>query len=148
LLFYAKARERALKKSTIISAFAKTGIWPFNHHVLHSSAFKPSKNTTTEPAQPLPAQLSTLLVPVQVQQDVPVDNEIHYIIPLPPALPHTSTRADLHRENQQLQHMIHFAEVQLEKDFTQMKLMDSENGQLHKQVHAKEKRKAEQKGTT
>ena len=44
--------------------------------------------------------------------------------------------------------MIHFAEVQLEKDFTQMKLMDSENGQLHKQVHAKEKRKAEQKGTT
>ena len=30
LVFYAKAREHALKRSTIISAFAKTGIWPFN----------------------------------------------------------------------------------------------------------------------
>ncbi|KAF8240819.1 hypothetical protein L208DRAFT_1198774, partial [Tricholoma matsutake] len=30
LVFYGKARERALKKTTIISAFAKTGIWPLN----------------------------------------------------------------------------------------------------------------------
>ena len=29
-----------------------------------------------------------------------------------------------------------------------MKLMDTENGWLHKQVHAKEKRKAEKQGTT
>jgi len=136
LVFYAKARERALKKSTIISAFAKTGIWPFNRHVIEPSAFEPSKNTTTEPAQPLPARLPTLLVPIQVHHDNPnldtsaAENEARYIIPLPPALPHTAARGDLRRENQMLRDTIHLTEVQLEKDFTQMKLMDLENGRL------------------
>ena len=44
--------------------------------------------------------------------------------------------------------MIHLAEVQQEKNFTQMKLMDSENGWLCKQVHVKETKKAEKKSTT
>lgn len=125
----------------------KTGIWPFNCHVLDSTAFEPSKNTSTEPAQPLPAKLPTLLIPIQVHNNteqvaLTADNEVHYIIPLPPALPHTAARVDLHCKNQQLQHTIHLAEVQLERDFTQMKLMDTENGRLCKQVYAKEKRKA------
>ncbi len=108
----------------------------------------------TEPAQPLPAKLPTLLVTIQVHPDnteqaLPTaKNEVCYIIPLPPALPHTTMRADLHRENQQLRHTIRLAEVQLEKDYTQMTLMDSENGRLCKQVYAKEKKKAEKKGTT
>jgi hypothetical protein len=152
LVFYSKARDRALKKSTIISAFAKTGIWPFNRHALDSSVFEPSKNTTTEPAQPMPAKLPTLLVPIHVLHDngeaSATDNEVRYTIPLPPAIRHTATRVELHHENQQLRHTIRFAEVQLEKDFMQMKLMDSENGRLRKQVHAKEKRRAEKKGTT
>ena len=93
LVFYAKARERVLKKTTIISAFAKTGIWPFNCHVLKLSAFKPLKNTTTEPTQPLPAKLPTLLVSIQAPhhntgQISPTANEVCYIIPLPTALPH------------------------------------------------------------
>jgi hypothetical protein len=119
LLFYVKAREHSLKKSTIIFAFMKTRIWPFNCHILDSSDFKPSKNMTTEPVQPLPAKLPTLLVPIQVHNNteqvvLTADNEVHYIIPLPPALPHTAARVDLHRENQQLQHTIHLVEVQLE----------------------------------
>jgi hypothetical protein len=154
LIFYTKARQRALKKSTIISAFAKTGIWPFNRYILDSSVFEPSKNTTTEPAQPMPAKLPTLLIPIHVlgdnteQNASTTTNEVRYIIPLPPALAHTATRADLHHENQQLRHTICLAEVQLEKDFTQMKLMDSENGRLRKQVHGKERRKTEKKSTT
>ena len=152
LQFYAKARERLLKKSTIISAFTKTGIWPFNRHILDPSVFEPSKNTTTEPAQPLPARLPTLLIPIQVHNNteqvaLTAGNEVCYIIPLLPALPHTAARVDLHHENQQLWHMICLAEVQLEWDFTQMKLMDTENGRLCKQVHAKEKRKAKKWGT-
>ena len=108
LEFYAKARERALKQSTIISAFAKTGIWPFNHHALDLSVFEPSKNTLTEAAQPLPSTLLTLLIPIQVQFDhtepnIPTfENEVRYIIPLPPALPHTAARMDIHCENQML----------------------------------------------
>ena len=114
-----KARECSLKKSTIIFAFAKTRIWPFNHHILDPSVFEPSKNTTTEPAQPLPARLPTLPIPIQVhnntEQVAPIaGNKVHYIIPLLPALHHTTARVDLHHENQQLQHTICLAEVQLE----------------------------------
>jgi hypothetical protein len=152
LMFYARARERALRKSTIISVFAKTGIWPFNRHALDSSAFEPSKNTTTEPAQPLPAKLPTLLIPIQAGHDLdsetPTENEVHYTISLPPALPHTATRVDLFHENKKLQDMIRLAKVQLEKNFTQMKLMDAENGQLCQRAYAKEKRKMEKKELT
>ena len=119
LQFYPKAKERSLKKGTIISTFVKTGIWPFNHHILDPSVFKPSKNTTTEPAQPLPTRLPTLLIPIQVHNNVEqvvltAGNEVRYIIPLLPALHHTTVRGDLHCENQQLQHTICLAEVQLE----------------------------------
>lgn len=154
LVFYGKARERALKKSTIISAFAKTGIWPFNRNVLELSAFEPSKNTTTEPAQPLPARLPTILIPIQTHLDNPEPNvstngnEVRYVIPLPPALLHTATRHNLHCENQMLRNTLGLAEVQLERDFTQMKLMDLENGRLRKRAFAKEKKKSEKKETT
>jgi DDE superfamily endonuclease len=151
LVFYAKARERALKPSTIISAFAKTGIWPFNRHVLEPSAFEPSKNTTTEPAQPLPARLPTLLIPIcdSADRDAPdAENGVRYIIPLPPALPHTASRKDLYHENQMFRNTLRLAEVQLEKDFTQMKLMDSENGRLRKRAYTREKKKTEKRETT
>jgi len=83
-------------------AFTKTGIWPLNHHILEPSVFEPLRNTTTEPLQPLPARLLTLLVPTRIpygdaDPNVPTTkNEAHYIIPLPPVLPHIATRQDLH----------------------------------------------------
>jgi len=138
LVFYGKVREQALKKTTIISAFAKTRIWPLNHHVLDLRVFEPLKNTTTEPSQPLPARLLTLLVPIRVPHGnrdhnvLTTKNEAHYIILLPQVLPHTATRQELCHENQMLQDTLCLAEVQLERDFTQMKLMDLENGCLCK----------------
>jgi len=90
LVFYRKAREGILKKTTIISTFAKTGIWPLNHHILDPSIFEPSKNTTTtEPSQPLPMRLPTLLIPIRApysnaDPNVPTaKNEACYIIPFP-----------------------------------------------------------------
>src|ERR1700733_9725321 len=93
-----------------------------------------------------------ILVPIQThcndaEQDVANTNKVRCTIPLPPALPHTASRVDLHNENQHLQNTIGLTEVQLEMDFTQMKLMDTKNGWLHKQVHAKEKKKAEKRTT-
>jgi hypothetical protein len=108
LVFYGKARERALKRTTIISAFAKTGILPLNCHTLDPSIFKPSKNMTTEPAQPLPMRLPTLFIPIGVPNrgadpKLPTtENEAYYIISLPPALPHTATRQELCHKNQML----------------------------------------------
>ena len=85
----------------------------------------------------------------QADPNVPTaENEAHYIIPLPPLLPHTATRQDLHHENQMLHDTLCLAEVQLEKDFTQMKLMDSENGHLCKEAYAKQKNKTEKREMT
>lgn len=77
-----------------------------------------------------------------------VSNEARYIIPLPPPLPYAAARADLRLENQMLRDTLRLAEVQLERDFTQMTLMDAENGRLRKRAYAKEKKKAERKETT
>jgi hypothetical protein len=104
----------------------------------------------------LPARLPALLIPIKVPDNDAdradhfpgTENEARYIIPLPPALPHTATRQDLRHENQMLRETLRLAEVQLEKDFTQMKLMDSENGRLRKRAYAKEKRKAGKRETT
>ena len=63
LLYYHKAWTIALKSTTIKSVFQKTGIYPFNGNDIPLSAFEPAKNTTTQAAQPLPAQLPSILVP-------------------------------------------------------------------------------------
>ncbi|KAF8224610.1 hypothetical protein L208DRAFT_1510654, partial [Tricholoma matsutake] len=107
-----------------------------------------------EPLQLLPMRLPTLLVPIRApysnaDPDAPTaKNKAHYIIPLPPVLPHTATRQDLHHKNQMLCDTLRLTEVQLEKDFTQMKLMDLENGCLCKRAYAKEKKKSEKRETT
>lgn len=71
LVHYHTARIEALKTTTIQSAFRKTGIWPLNHHAIPLSAFKPSKNTTAQAAQPLPAHLPSVLVRTPTQTPIP-----------------------------------------------------------------------------
>jgi hypothetical protein len=63
LRYYHNARSIALKPTTIQSAFRKTGIFPFDRNAIPVSAFEPAKNTTTQAAQPMPAQLPPSLVP-------------------------------------------------------------------------------------
>ncbi len=58
LIYYAAARTRAFKPTTVRSAFAKTGIWPLNPNAIPASAFAPALNTMTQAAQPLPASHS------------------------------------------------------------------------------------------
>lgn len=62
LHYYHQARERAFKKTTINSAFAKTGIHPWNPDALDPLVFELLLNTTTQAAQPMPAQLPSTLV--------------------------------------------------------------------------------------
>ena len=85
LRYYHNARSIALKPSTIQSAFRKTGIYPLNRNAIPESAFEPAKNTTTEAAQPLPAQLPPSLVPTPnpspavsaaVPAEVPTDDYV------------------------------------------------------------------------
>jgi hypothetical protein len=63
LRYYHNARSAALKPSTIQSSFRRTGIYPSNRDAILLSAFEPAKNTTTQAAQPMPAQLPPSLVP-------------------------------------------------------------------------------------
>ncbi|EPQ50600.1 hypothetical protein GLOTRDRAFT_19277, partial [Gloeophyllum trabeum ATCC 11539] len=50
LVYYHAARQRALKPTTIRSAFTKTGIWPLNPDAIPRSAIEPSLLTTTKAA--------------------------------------------------------------------------------------------------
>ncbi len=71
LTHYHATHTEALKPATIQSAFQKTGIWPLNHQAIPVSAFKPSKNTMTQAAQPLPIHLPSILVPTPIQTPTP-----------------------------------------------------------------------------
>jgi DDE superfamily endonuclease len=151
---YDSARKRALKPSTIISAFAKTGIWPFNRLALDPQLFEPSKNTTTQSSQPLPANLPQLLIPIpniRLQSDDPTSNLAriqHYKIPVPDPLHHTASRKDLRNENAELRNLLNAAGIQLERDFAQLKLMDGENERLRKVAFAKEEKRMRKKELT
>jgi hypothetical protein len=70
LIHYHTARVAALKPTTIQSAFRKTGIWPLDRYAIPLSAFEPSKNTTTQATQPLPAHLPSILVPTPTQTPI------------------------------------------------------------------------------
>jgi len=61
LVHYHAAREAAFKSSTILSAFEKTGIHPFNRNIIPTAAFAPALNTTTKSAQPIPATIPSIV---------------------------------------------------------------------------------------
>ncbi|KAJ7595276.1 DDE superfamily endonuclease-domain-containing protein [Mycena floridula] len=61
---YAFARNQAMKTGTITSAFRRTGIWPVDEKAIPIEAFEPAKEYMTQAAQPIPAVLPALLVPV------------------------------------------------------------------------------------
>jgi hypothetical protein len=162
--YYHTARTEALKPSTVQSAFRKTGIWPLDCQAILLSAFEPSKNMTVQAAQPLPAQLPSVLSPTPtptpsaaaanaLEHDVdipvePTDKDLddeepmqRYHIELTPPLPGTVSRKALRAENFMLRDIIAQAGIALEEDFAQMKLMDLENERLRKWAFEKDARK-------
>ena len=129
LVYYHAARVTALKTMTIQSAFRKTGIWPLDQHAIPVSAFEPSKTTTTQAAQPLPAHRPSILVLTPTPTPTPsaaATTTLHhdavmlemtsveelsgneeepmerYHIEVPPPLPSTSSRQALRAENMML----------------------------------------------
>ncbi|KAJ3534000.1 hypothetical protein NM688_g7200 [Phlebia brevispora] len=172
LQYYHEARTQAFKASTIRNAFRKTGIWPWNPDAIDVSLFEPSKNTTTDSAQPLPAALPSILVldestlPTTSNTQLPtipegtelpstamssnaaVEPGPRYKIPIPPTPPHYASRQDLRKQVKELRSLVKEAGVQLEQSFTQMKLMDKENGQLRMRANKKEKRPTRRLDTT
>ena len=91
LFHYHTARIEALKPTTIQSAFRKTGIWPVNREVIPLEAFEPSKNTTTQAAQPLSAHLPSILVPTPTPTPTPT--------PIPTPIPTPTPSAALHHDD-------------------------------------------------
>ena len=91
LFHYHTAHIEALKPTTIQSAFRKTGIWPVNREVIPLEAFEPSKNTTTQAAQPLSAHLPSILVPTPTPTPTPT--------PIPTPIPTPTPSAALHHDD-------------------------------------------------
>ncbi|KAJ3551385.1 hypothetical protein NM688_g4733 [Phlebia brevispora] len=174
LIYYSAARERAFKESTIKAAFQKTGIHPFNPDAIDPALFEPALNTTTTSAQPMPAKLSELLVPISnaphtpsqhctalstIPEGIPTmevqpgehipshSSTSQYHIPVPPTPPHWASRNTLRDDNKGLRTLLKAATAQMTKDYAQMQLMDLENGQLRQRAFGQEKRKSKKTST-
>jgi hypothetical protein len=63
LIKYSDAHQGAFTTATITAAWRKTGIYPLDRTALPDSAFAPATSTTTTSSQPIPAELSPILVP-------------------------------------------------------------------------------------
>lgn len=61
LYHYSKARDRAFKETTVLSAFRKCGIEPLNPDAIEPDAFAPALNSTTQAAQPIPTTIPTFV---------------------------------------------------------------------------------------
>lgn len=114
--------------------------------------YKPAKNFTTQSAQPLPAQLPSLLIPINshstTQSSAAGPSGPSYVpqyhIALPPWPPRTCNgilKDYLLAENENLCKTIDAVGRLLEANFAQMKLMEAENGRLQNKVFAKKSKK-------
>lgn len=61
--YYSKGQEKAFSIHPGDNQEA-TGMHPFNRDAIPKSAFAPALNTTTQPAQPIPAALPKVLTPM------------------------------------------------------------------------------------
>ena len=98
LSHYHAARTQAFQPETIQAAFRKTVIYPFNPNAINPAVFEPSKNTTTQPAQPLPAQLPSILTPIPPEPSTSTIPQTNPAVDLPsPTItvsqPNTTTEA-------------------------------------------------------
>lgn len=93
LLYYHTAQTIAFKKSTIISAFAKTSIYPLNPDAIDPVSFEPAKNTSTKAAQPMPALLLSILEPIH--EDSPLSSRAPSPSPSNPSTSHASSSTSI-----------------------------------------------------
>ncbi|PSS32144.1 hypothetical protein PHLCEN_2v2100 [Hermanssonia centrifuga] len=169
LNYYHAAREKAFKPSTIQSAFRKTGIWPMDPNSIDPALFAPSQNTTTKSAQPIPASLPSILIPIPPELKLSTSSETippttmasttpetqpevtaapQYRIAVPPALPPVASRQALQAQNAELRAIVELAAAQIVRDHAQMVLMDLENGNLRERAFAKGKKREMKVDTT
>ncbi|THU83057.1 hypothetical protein K435DRAFT_784377 [Dendrothele bispora CBS 962.96] len=142
LKHYATARDSAFQKTTVLSAFEKTGIWPFNRSAIPASAYEPSKNSTTRSAQPIPARLAPTFVPTPSTSSASADSEaIQLHIPIPAKLPKDASKKALQVQNEELRNIVGDASHEMSKAYGQMKLMDHENELLRQQLFAKDQKR-------
>jgi hypothetical protein len=146
LFHYHIAREKAFQKTTIAASFQKTGIHPFNPDIVDKALFKPAKNTTTQAAPILPVQLPSLLLPIPESSTLVADDDEpstskpatmlqttsaianqYLLVGLPPQLPRSASCNMLEAQIEQLRVIANAACVQIQRDYTQMVLMESEN---------------------
>ena len=159
LAHYHTARENAFRKTTIAAAFRKTGIHPLNPNCIDQAFFEPAKNTTTQAAPILPVRLPNLLLPIletptaplvddepstskpaTMLQTTPVIANQYLLVGLPPQLPPSASRNALEAQIEQLRAIANAACVQIQRDYTQMVLMDSENERLRQRAFAKQQK--------
>ena len=161
--YYAAAREKAFSRTTIQSAFRKTGIWPLNPNVLPAEAFAPALNTTIKPALPISPEVPAILVHIEAAVQEPANtnaiSQSTRSTPIDTNPPDTTARpvrfklADypprpawvandaLIKENDRLRALLADAQYQMERDYALKVLMNEENGRLRERLFNKSKKK-------
>ena len=161
LSYYHTARENAFRRTTIAAAFRKTGIHPLDPNAIDKAVFEPAKNTTMQAAQVLPARLPELLLPIletttsdeppnandpstlkaaTMLQTTPGIANQYLLVGIPPQLLPSASHHALETQLEQLRAIANAACIQIQKDYTQMVLMDSENERLRQRAFAKQKK--------
>ncbi|KAF8068606.1 hypothetical protein FPV67DRAFT_1668684 [Lyophyllum atratum] len=122
LKYYHQARTAAFKESTILAAWRKTGIQPFNRNAILDHMFAPSRNTTNK-ATPI------------------VHPSHHAAIALPAELPKHATANALRTENEALRQLLEKASDNLLAGATKEKLLALDNERLRQKAFTKKKSK-------
>jgi hypothetical protein len=168
--YYELVRRDAFSKRTIIAAWKKTGCVPLNRNAIPDTAFAPATSTSTQSAQPLPAQLTSILSPspsstpaatptsspvqtpaasvvsLAALSDAPSDMSSvsmveRYYIEMPPPLKGTAGRLELRAQIVGLRNIVEQAAEVLQQNYAQMKLMDMENERLRIKLFQKASKK-------
>jgi hypothetical protein len=162
LSIYHMARTLAMKPTTIATAFAKTGIYPFNREIIPDNMYELAKNTTTESAQPVPAILPNILTPLSTGPATPDNSEFtssipsgssmtsttsssttstepHYALILPDAPGRNASNRMLRTHINELMKVCAAAKDELARQHGHLVLMDKENGVLRKKIYEKKK---------
>jgi hypothetical protein len=155
LEYYHNARSRAMTPGTIISAFRKTGICPFDPDIIEDEAFAPSLNTTTQAAMPIPATLPPFVEWVDDNSNEPenqsagtsttLSQPTFIIHNFPQPLRANASRTSYLIQYEKLRTFALQAKAQMEADYAIKRLMEAENERLRQIIHTKKRERRERR---
>jgi hypothetical protein len=158
--FYSTARTTSVTPHTIVRAFWKTGISPFNPSIIPEQAFAPSRNTTVQAAPTVSMDLPALLEPVPSEphptaasipplantdisddETAPVTPAAYRLVDKPTSPALNAPLSAWHAYAEATETYMAQCEAALSSGYARQALMQQENGALRSRLHDKRQTK-------